>query len=128
MVGMMRFFFFASIMVFALSGCIFVVGGAVGALGGYAISQDTIQGETSNSYSDVWGSAVKVARILGDTIMEDKAAGSIEAKVNNATVWVDMEEIVKGAVRLRVKARKFLFPDLKLAQKVYVKILENASR
>lgn len=112
----------------AVSGCIFVIGGAVGALGGYAVSQDTIQGETAKSYTSVWNAAAKVMSILGDVSLEDREGGTIEATVNASKVKVKIEEIVKGAVRLRVKARKHLLPDIKLSQKIYIKIIENATK
>ena len=110
-----------------LSGCIFVIGGAVGVLGGYAISQDTIQGETSKSFTSIWSSAVEVLNIMGDVSIEDAAKGVIEASVDSSRVKIDVVELVPGVVRLRVKARKSIFPNIKLAQKIYVKIIENAS-
>lgn len=118
--------FVMSIVLF--SGCIFIIGGAVGALGGYAISQDTIQGETNNSYTRVWKAATETMRTLGTISVEDKTRGTIEAKVNSSTVKVFVEEVIEGATRLRVKARKHLFPNLKLSQKIYVKVIEGATK
>ena len=107
------------------SGCVFVVGAAVGVLGGYAISQDTIQGEASAAYSQAWEAALEVMRIMGDASIEDSTLGTIEATVNSAKVWVTVTEIVDGAVRIRVKSRKYMLPNLKLAQKIYIKIVEK---
>ncbi len=113
---------------FLFSGCIFIVGGAVGALGGYAISQDTIQGETKQSYASVWKAATEVVRMLGTISVEDTMRGTIEAKVNSITVKVFVREDTEGVVRLRVKARKHLFPKIKLSPKVYTKIIERATK
>src|SRR3989338_1488893 len=38
---------------------------AVGALGTYAVSKDTVQGETDKSYDSLWNAALTVSRIRG---------------------------------------------------------------
>ncbi|MFH1269651.1 MAG: hypothetical protein ABIH75_01150, partial [Candidatus Omnitrophota bacterium] len=64
----------------SISGCApLIIGGAVGALGGYAVSKDTIQGETDRSYDSLWAAAYTVSKIRGEIKYDDKMKGYIEA-------------------------------------------------
>ncbi|MFH1622542.1 MAG: DUF3568 family protein [Candidatus Omnitrophota bacterium] len=108
-----------------LSGCIFVVAG-VGALGGYAISKDTIQGETEKTYDKVWNTAKSVLNTMGSVITENKSKGEFEADFSPSFVKVKIEELTPKTTRLRVSARKYMFPNINLAQKIYIKIIEQA--
>ncbi|MFC1709701.1 DUF3568 family protein [Candidatus Omnitrophota bacterium] len=107
------------------SGCIFIIAG-VGALGGYAISKDTIQGETDKTFANTWNSSLDVLNIMGLVHTEYKSKGKMEAKVGSSDVKVTIEEVTANSTRLRVSARKYLLPDIGLAQKIYIKIIENA--
>ncbi|MBL7130139.1 MAG: DUF3568 family protein [Candidatus Omnitrophica bacterium] len=109
----------------AFSGCIFVVAG-VGALGGYAISKDTIQGETDKTFESVWDASLRVLNILGTVSSEDKQKGMIEAEIDTSNTKVTIEQLTPKTVRLVVTARRFLMPDITLAQKIYIKVIENA--
>lgn len=107
------------------SGCIFIVAG-VGALGGYAISKDTIQGETERTRDSVWNTAKSVLNTMGSVITEDKRKGEFEADFSPSFVKVKIEELTPKTTRLRVSARKYMFPNISLAQKIYIKIIEQA--
>jgi hypothetical protein len=108
-----------------LSGCIFVIAG-VGALGGYAISKDTIQGETEKSFESLWGTSLDVLSIMGIVYTEHESKGIIEAKIGASDVKVVIEELTARTARLRVSARKYLLPDISLAQRLYIKIIQNS--
>ena len=115
------------IAVFLISGCApLIIGGAVGALGGYAISKDTIQGETDIGYQELWGSAVRVVRLRGIPQYEDNLKGYIRAEIDSSKVWVRLVRLTKTATRLRISARKYHFPNRTLAEELYIKILEEA--
>lgn len=120
-------FVFTIVLSFCLlsSGCIYVVAG-VGVLGGYAISKDTIQGETDRSFESLWGASLDVLDIMGLVYTEHKSKGVIEAKVNSSDVKVAIEELTPKTARLRVSARKYLLPDINLAQKIYIKIVQKS--
>jgi len=109
-----------------LWGCIFMVAGAVGALGGYAISNDTIQGEIDKTFESIWKNSREVLEILGSIITEDKARGFIEAKVNGANVKIMIEQLTPKTTRFRVSARKYLLPKINLAQTIYIKVVQKA--
>jgi len=120
--------FMALLLSFCLfySGCFYLFIGAVGAVGGYAVSDDAIQGDTDKGFDKVWASALKVTDIMGSIETEDRQKGTIEATVDVSKVKVSVEQLTPKTVRMRVSARKHLLPNRKLAQKIYLKIIENA--
>jgi hypothetical protein len=112
----------------SILGCapLIVVGAAVGALGGYALSKDTIQGETDLSYESLWNSALTVSKIRGTVIVEDYNKGYISLDVKPNKVDIGLIRLTQTTTRVKVTARKYHLPNLDLAQDIYVKILEQA--
>ncbi len=110
-------------------GCLpFIVGGAVGVLGGYAISQDTIEGQTDKDYNALWNSVKTVAGIRGVIKSEDEIRGYLEMEVNSSYVIVQLVRLTKTTVRVKVSARNKLgLPNISLAEDIFVKILQLAS-
>ena len=103
-----------------------IIGGVVGALGGYAVSKDTIQGETDKSYDSLWEGALTVSKIRGQIKYEDKTKGYIELEAESSKVYVRLIRLTAATTRLRVKARKYHFPNMSLAQDIFMKIMEQA--
>lgn len=114
--------------ILTIFGCVpLMIGGAVGALGGYAISKDTIQGETDKPYEALWNSALMVSRIRGTIKQEDAAKGYIELESGSSRVWIRLIRLTRSATKLRIAARnKVHLPNIELAQDMYVKIIEEA--
>lgn len=109
------------------SGCApLIVGAACGALGGHALSKDTVQGETDKPYDILWNSAVAVGRIRGNIQYEDRMKGYIEFKEESSQVYVRLVRLTAATTRLRVSARKHHLPNLVSAQDIFVKIREGA--
>ena len=112
---------------FSLSGCVpLIIGGAAGAVGCYAVSRDTVQGETDKPYEAIWSAGITVSRIRGTIKREDSLKGTIELSVGASKVWISLIRITDATTRLRVAARKHHLPDLELAQDMFVKIMEQA--
>jgi hypothetical protein len=111
------------------SGCVpLIVGGAVGALGGYAVSRDTIEGDTDKDYNALWNVAVSVGRTKGIITADDRPRGYLELEVDSSRVIVRLIRLTKTANRLRVTARnKLKLPNFSLAEDIFVKILEQTS-
>lgn len=109
-----------------LYGCWFIVGGAVGALGGYAISKDTVQGETDKPYDNLWDAALTISKIRGAIKQEDISRGYIELEADSSRVWIRVIRLTRSVNRLRVSSRKFHLPNLSLAQDIFTKIMEQA--
>ncbi len=126
--GKIFFFIMACVGCLLSSGCVYLVAGGVGALGGYAISRDTVEGEAEVDYDTIWDAATEVMGIMGDVKRKDYKLGTLDATVNGARVNVDMSQISSREVRLRVKARKNMLPSIEIAQDVFMKIKNRASQ
>ena len=108
------------------SGCVFLVIGGVGALGGYAISPDTIEGTVEGRNSqDAWTAAVDVISIMGIIDEKNEVAGTLIARVQGAHITITIVEPINDTVKIRVKARKGMMPKIKLAQDIYGKIVSK---
>ncbi|MFH1359793.1 MAG: DUF3568 family protein [Candidatus Omnitrophota bacterium] len=111
----------------SLSGCWPLIFGTLAAAGGYAVSRDTIQGETEKDFDDVWHAAMAVVPVMGSVVSESYELGHIEAIVNGARVKVDVLQMTSSIVRLKVKARKNIFQSLVNAQQVFIKIMNKVN-
>ncbi len=120
--------FIIPLILISVSGCLapIIVGGAVGALGGYAISKDTVQSETDTPYDNLWNSAVQVARIRGVIEQEDSLRGYLKVKVEASEVQIRLVRLTRATTRMRISARRYHLPNLNLAEDIFVKIMEGA--
>ena len=109
------------------SGCAMMLVGA-GAAGGYAIGRDYIQGESDKSFESVYDSAANIAGIMGviESQFSNPSLAKIKAKVESSSLEIDIERLTRQTLRLKVKSRKNMMPNIELAQKVYSKILQQA--
>jgi len=113
-------------LIFNALGCApLIVGAAVGALGGYVASRDTVQGETDKPYESLWRAAVEVTRIRGTIKSENSSSGSIEGLIGSTRIWIKLVRLTRSATRLKVSARKYHIPDLNMAEDMYVKIMDQ---
>ncbi len=112
----------------SFGGCVYLVIGSVGALGGYAISTDTVQGTLEREKDDLWEASLSVVNIMGRLTRQDESEGKIEAIVNGARVTVTIDQFTSNLVRLTVKARKSFFPSIATAQDVYIKIINEMGK
>ncbi|MDP2653716.1 MAG: hypothetical protein Q8Q08_06755 [Candidatus Omnitrophota bacterium] len=120
---------FALAMVPALSGCVYMVIGGVGALGGYYVSPDTVEGIlTDKQQDDIWDASVDVLSIMGIITERSEPGGVIMAKVQGAKVTINITQISQSSVKISVKARRAFFPKIRLAQDIYVKIVDNVNQ
>lgn len=111
---------------FSFSSCVYLVIGGVGAIGGYVASPDTFEGVLMDKeQSEVWQAASDVISIMGIISERSEPGGIFVAKIQNTKVTVTIFQMSKSTVRLTVKARKAFFPKIRLAQEVYVKIVNE---
>lgn len=103
-----------------------IIGAAAGGLGAYAISKDTVQGDTDKGYDTLWDSALNVSRAYGLIQAENSATGSIELGAKSSKVWIKLFRLTEATTRLKVSARKYHFPNMELAQDIFVKIITGA--
>ena len=129
--GCVKKIFFSGFLALVLlfqSGCVYLVIGGVGALGGYAISPDTFEGMvTGKNMQDIWQAAVDVVSIMGIIEEKNEIAGVLIARVQGAHVTVSVTEPVNDSVKLRIKARRGIMPKIKLAQDIYTKISQRVN-
>jgi len=106
-----------------LNGCIYLVVGSVGAVGGYIVSPDTVEGIVAgHSSEEVWDAAREVSSIMGIILERNEAGGIVVAKIAGSRVTITIVGMSSSAVKLSVKARRAFFPSIKTAQEVYIKI------
>ena len=106
-------------------GCVYLVIGSVGALGGYVVSPDTVEGTTERDYGEVWDAAFEVVNIMGKIIKQNEKEGRLEAIVNNSRVNVTINQLSRSMITISVKARMSFFPSVSTAQDVYIKIINR---
>ena len=111
-----------------LAGCVYLVIGGVGAMGGYIVSPDTVEGVTENDFSRVWDSAVEVVSIMGTIKEQQEAGGMIIAKIGGTKVTISISSINHTSTKLSVKSRRSMFPKISTAQDVFVKIMTNVNQ
>jgi len=107
------------------SGCVWLVVGGVGAVGGYAVSRDTFEGVTSKGQEELLAAAHKVLSVMGAITDERPKDGEIKAMVYGNHVTVNVIQINLTTGKLRVKARNGIFPRIGIAQEVYTKIMNQ---
>lgn len=106
------------------AGCALALVGA-GALGGYAISKDTIQGNTDKAFESVWQASLATVSEMGAVTGQDREQGLIIGEVHKSDVRITVEQLTERSVQLSVKCRRNLLPNLSLAEKIFVKIFRT---
>jgi hypothetical protein len=120
------FWVLASFLFMSITGCApLLVGAVVGGVGGYAISKDTMQGESDTPYDTLWDAAERVGKIRGKLKREDMSRGTIELEADASRVTIQLVRLTRATTRLKVSARKYYMPNLKLAQDIFMKIMEE---
>ncbi len=110
------------ILTLSLNGCIYLVVGGVGALGGYVVSPDTVEGVLSGDFMEVWDIVLDVVAVMGIIEEQNEAEGIIIAKIQGTKVTITLFNVSSSMVQVSVKARKAFLPRIRVAQDVYVKI------
>ncbi len=127
---MKKIILFVSLFPFVLMnmlGCVpLLIGAAIGGVAVYAVSKDTVQGDTDKPYDTLWSAALRVCKIRGAIKQEDSTKGCIELETGQSRVYIRLIRLTRAAVRLKVSARKFNLPNINLAQDIFVKIIEEA--
>ena len=108
---------------FFSSGCIYLVAGGAGVLGGYVISPDTVEGIVGGrDFDEVWKAVVEVISVMGIVEERNDAGGMLISKIQGNRVTVTVMQISDQTIKLRIKARKAFLPRIRTAQEVYMKI------
>ena len=115
---------FLSFLILSLNGCVYMVVGGLGAVGGYVVSPDTVEGLiTGHDFDDIWEAVVEVVSVVGVIQERDDRGGVMIARISGARVTITALRMSSSAVKLSVKSRKMWMPRIKISQDVYIKIV-----
>ena len=116
---------FASVMIILavlfLSGCAAVLLGG-GVAGGMAIGKDTMTIEKDTNFNRAWKITLRALEEMGYVQLQDSTAGIIEADIKDSKVTVMVTQITPATVRVEVKARKNMLPNMDLVVEITNKI------
>ncbi len=114
-------------LILASSGCAPMLIGAlaVGAVGGYVVSPDTVEGTTARSLGEAWDAAKEIAGIMGSIVEENERVGLIVANINGSRVTITLTTLNAASTKMSIKARKSFMPKIDLAQDVYTKVMKQ---
>ena len=111
---------------------LFLIGGAAagcapvllvtGVVAGYAVSRDCVTVDLDRPLEKVWMASLEETNRLGRVKRENKAQGRIDAQLQGADVVVTLEQLTPSTVRVVVRARKHLLPQIETAQRLGVSI------
>ena len=99
------------------SGCVAIILGA-GVAGGIAISQDTIRLQSNTNRDRAFNVTHQTLDRMGIINKEDPKAGTIESTVEDSHVVARIIPVTKNSMRIEIKARKNLLPNMDLASKI----------
>lgn len=116
---------FVSVTVLIASGCGVVIVAGLGALGGYVISPDTVEGIVGYGETELFASAGDVLSMMGTISEQSKSMGELSATVSGVRVTVNVIPQSRTSTKLKVKARKWIFPKIAVAQDVYMKTVRR---
>lgn len=102
-------------------GCAAVLIGA-GVAGGVAISEDTAKLDADASYSRAWKATYDTLQEMGAITTQDKDSGKIEASIQDTKVDARLVPLTSKTVRIQIKARKNLLPNMDLAMMIINRI------
>lgn len=123
-----RVFFPAVLLFFNIifsSGCVYLIIGGLGAVGGYVVSPDTVEGVLGYGDNEIWDSAIEVIGLMGSMEERSDQTGSLIARINGSRVTINIISFSQNSTMLRVKARRSFFPRISVAQDVFIKIVKS---
>ncbi len=112
----------------ACSGCVYLAVGALGVVGGYVVSPDTVEGTTVHTTEECWDAAKQIATIMGQIVQESPNGSQLDANINGSKVTIVLSAINVSSTKLSVKARKVFMPKIDVAQDVYAKIINSMEK
>jgi len=104
------------------AGCAPLLLATAGAVGGYAISRDSVTIDLDRPWDKVWSACLEETRAQGRIKREDPASGRIDAIVKETDVAINLEQLTPATVRVVIRARKRLLPKVDVAQRVGIGI------
>lgn len=104
------------------AGCAPVLIATAGAVAGYAVSRDSVIIDLDQPLDRVWSACLEETKRQGRVKKEDLAGGRIEAAIRQVDVTISVESLTPQTVRVVIRARKYLLPQVDVAQRLGVGI------
>ena len=95
---------------------------AFGAVGGYAISKDSVTMDLDRPMEHIWNACVEETRHQGAVKRLDPKNGRLDAQIQQASVVVTVEQLTPATVRVVIRARRNLLPRIEVAQRLAIGI------
>ena len=117
----------AFLLLTGLAGCAPMLLATAGAVAGYAVSKDSVTLDMDRSWNQVWAACLEEVRYLGGRIKkEDGKDGRLDAQIKKTDVVVTLEQLTHSTVRVVIRARRNLLPQVEIAQRLGVGIAQRA--
>jgi len=114
------------LLAFSLSGCAPVLLATAGVVVGYAVSRDSVTIDLDRTWDKVWAASLEETKHQGLLKREDRGRGRLDARIRETDVSVTLEQLTPSTVRLVIRARKHLLPQVEVAQRLGVAIARRA--
>lgn len=114
------------LLAFSLSGCAPVLLATAGVVAGYAVSRDSVTIDLDRPWDKVWAASLEETKRQGLLKREDRGRGLIDARIRETDVSVTLEQLTPSTVRLVIRARRHLLPQVEVAQRLGVAIARRA--
>ena len=108
-----------------LAGCAPLLLATAGAVGGYAVSRDSVTVDLDRPRHEVWTAVLEETKRQGRIKREDSINGRIDARIKEADVVVTLEQLTPATVRVVIRARKHLLPQVDVAQRLGIGIAQR---
>ena len=105
-----------------LSGCAPILLATAGAVVGYAVSRDSVTLDLDRPLDRVWSACLEETKHQGTVKKQDQARGRIDAHIRRTDVVVTVDALTPSTVRVVIRARKNLLPQVEIAQRLGVGI------
>ncbi|MBZ4643404.1 MAG: hypothetical protein PWQ25_2225 [Deferribacteres bacterium] len=119
-----------AISVFGLSGCVapVVVGAAAGAGATYSLTADSVSDAVDAPKEVIVEKFINIVKKRNGTILfASITEGSVKAEIGNVKLFLNAENVTKGAVKFTIRARKGynLLPDKETAIEIYTELSQG---
>ena len=115
-----------ALLAIGLSGCAPIFLATAGAVVGYAVSRDSVTVDLDRPLDRVWSACLEESKHQGTVKRQDQARGRIDAHIRGVDVVVTVDSLTPSTVRVVIRARKNLLPQVDIAQRLGVAIARRA--
>ena len=126
MKSLVKVYLVLALVTLTFSGCAPVLLATAGAVVGYAVSRDSVTMDLDRPRDQVWGACLEETKRQGNLKREDRLRGRIDARIRETDVTLTLEQLTPSTVRVVIRARKHLLPQVDVAQRLGVAIARRA--